>query len=102
MILLLPSLLTLTAHAAYIGPSVSYWSTSQHTDDRLTPQENINFTPSSNNPEQATFTIKVDPYTSSQTIEGFGGALTQSSAAVYNQLPEELQVQLIEAYYGER
>lgn len=95
---LLPLSLILSAHASS-EPSVLYWSTCEHTDDRLTPQAPISFIPSLSS--AAAFTIKVDPSATSQKIEGFGGALTQSSASVYNQLPEELQAQLIEAYYGE-
>jgi glucosylceramidase len=41
-----------------------------------------------------------NPTQTFQKIHGFGGALTQSSATVYKQLPEELQAAVIEAYYG--
>ena len=41
-----------------------------------------------------------NPNQTFQKIHGFGGALTQSSATVYKELPEELQAAVIEAYYG--
>ena len=84
------------------APTVTYYQTSENTSDRLTPQSSISFTQTPRaTSSPSSFSIKIDPEQSAQIIEGFGGALTQSSASVYNDLPEELQEQLIEAYYGE-
>lgn len=46
-------------------------------------------------------TIDVDTTSLDQTIVGFGGALTESSALVFKNLSTELQDQLIEWYYSE-
>jgi glucosylceramidase len=45
-------------------------------------------------------TVLVDPTTKFQTILGFGGALTESSAYVYSTLSKSLQQQVVEAYWG--
>ena len=36
-----------------------------------------------------------------QTIEGFGGAFTDSAAHVFFSMPPKLQEQLLQAYFGE-
>jgi len=56
-------------------------------------------TPLSN--ESATVEIKIDSTNKLQTILGFGGAFTESSAHLFQQLSKENQKKLIEAYFGD-
>lgn len=54
------------------------------------------FTPSEN-----MATIKLSPGQKFQTITGFGGSFTESSAYLLNQLSKENREKIIEAYFGE-
>ena len=44
--------------------------------------------------------IRVSKNSKRQTIMGFGGAFTEASASVYNQLSEEKKREVMEAYFG--
>lgn len=44
--------------------------------------------------------IKIDPNKTFQTITGFGGSFTESSAYLLNQLSKENRRKIIEAYFG--
>lgn len=44
--------------------------------------------------------IAIDPAVTKQTIIGIGGAFTEASATVLNQLPKAKRSELIEAYFG--
>ncbi len=46
-------------------------------------------------------TIKLSPETKFQTITGFGGSFTESSAYLLNQLSPENRMKIIEAYFGD-
>ncbi|MBT3208066.1 MAG: glycoside hydrolase family 30 protein [Bacteroidetes bacterium] len=50
--------------------------------------------------EESKEIIKIFPETKFQTIEGFGGSFTESSAYLLNQLSEEKRNQIIDAYFG--
>ena len=45
--------------------------------------------------------IKVDPFTEFQTITGFGGAFTESSAYLLNKLSAQNRDKILEAYFGD-
>jgi glucosylceramidase len=80
-------------------PSVTWYQTAQQTGDKLTLQQALAF---SSSPDSTTSSssFTLDPTKKFQQILGFGGALTQSSASVYNKLPTNLKETIIEAYYG--
>lgn len=42
----------------------------------------------------------MDTSVTHQRMMGFGGALTQASASVYRDLPDQLKKEVIAAYYG--
>jgi len=46
-------------------------------------------------------TIVIDPSKRFQTISGFGGSFTESSAYLLNQLSKEKRTEILEAYFGE-
>lgn len=50
-------------------------------------------------PDEHYPTIIIDPAKQFQTIEGFGGALTDASAETFYKLPEDKQAELIRAYF---
>lgn len=68
------------------------FETAQGSDHRLTEVTYSAVAP-------AAATITVDPSQRFQTMEGFGGALTESSGWVLAQLPGELRAQVIRRYY---
>ena len=78
--------------------NVKWFQTSQHTNDRLTEQPPLSF--STSEEPSAPYQVTIDSSVKHQKILGFGGALTQSSATVYKDLPTNLQQDIIEAYYG--
>ncbi len=51
-------------------------------------------------PSPGEFTITIDPDTTFQTLRGFGGSFTESSAYLLNQLSEENRKKIIDAYFG--
>ena len=77
---------------------VQWYQTCESNGDRLSYKGTLPFSMTEN--ESVVFQVNIDPSTTYQNIFGFGGALTQSSAAVYKSLPKDLQRQVIEAYYG--
>lgn len=46
--------------------------------------------------------VQLFPQIREQTMEGFGGAFTESSAVNYHRLGKEQQKKLIEAYFGDK
>lgn len=83
------------------GESVKWYQTCKSTEDRLTEQEPLEFSSDvAGENDIASFDISIDTSAVYQTMLGFGGALTQSSATVYKELPVDLQEQLMGAYYG--
>jgi len=72
--------------------------TAKGTKDRLTAKDPVSFTallqPAEHEPM-----IMVDSKRTFQTLEGIGGALTDSSAEVYAKLPKDKQAELLTAYF---
>ncbi len=50
--------------------------------------------------EQENHLVKLYPHFTDQTWEAFGGAVTDSAAYVFSQMSEDLQNQLLDAYFG--
>jgi O-glycosyl hydrolase len=82
-----------------LAGDVEYWMTSKSTSDRLTQQQQLSSSPGMNSNAQTI--VNVDVGSIHQQILGFGGAITQSSATVFKQLPSDLQNSFLDAYYGE-
>lgn len=78
---------------------VEYWMTTETTNDRLTQQASLSL--SSGLASTSLTTVNINLESQYQTILGFGGALTQSSATVFKQLPSDLQDSLLDSYYGD-
>ena len=77
---------------------VSIWVTAKGTGDRLASKEPAAFEPLPQ-PDEAFPTVIVDPRKAFQTIEGFGGALTDAAAETFAKLPKERQRELLDAYF---
>jgi glucosylceramidase len=77
---------------------VHVWVTARATGERLASQEPIAFTPLPQ-PREDVPTVVVDPGKTFQTIEGFGGALTDAAAETFAKLPEDKQQELLRAYF---
>jgi glucosylceramidase len=60
------------------------WSTSEGTDERVTPQPDLPASQASQ--DTVASDILYDPTVTYQTMEGFGGAMTESSAAILDSL----------------
>ena len=81
------------------GQAALYESTSEHADThRLTRLMNLQFQPEPN--PNITNLLQIDDAITYQTILGFGGAFTDSSAIVADQLSENLRQILLEQYFG--
>jgi len=77
-----------------------YESTSEHAGThRLTRLTNLQFQPQPN--PNITNLLQINYATTYQSIIGFGGAFTDSSAIVAHQLSENLQKILLEQYFSE-
>jgi glucosylceramidase len=70
--------------------------TAKDTGDRLTLKEDLTLLPDQ---VEAPYSIKVDASQCFQTIEGFGGAFTQSAAVTLYELPVEKQTEVLRAYF---
>lgn len=81
-----------------IPRNAEVYLTARDTDDRLARQEDISFF-GFPQPDEASPAVMVDPNKTFQTIEGFGGALTDASAETFAKLPESRQKELLEAYF---
>jgi glucosylceramidase len=76
--------------------------TAKGTTDRLTSKAPLAFEPLSQ-PDEITPFVMVDSGKTFQTIEGIGGALTDSSAETWAKLPREAQQEVLTAYFdGEK
>ncbi len=78
--------------------SVRVWVTARDTGDRLASKTPVPFA-ALEQPEEHAPTVIVDPSKLFQTIEGFGGALTDASAETWAKLPAERQQELLKAYF---
>jgi len=74
--------------------------TAKGTADRLSRKAPLTFAPLSQ-PDELTPVVMVDPRKTFQTIEGIGGALTDSSAETYAKLPPKSQQEVLTAYFDE-
>jgi len=77
---------------------VKQYTTSRDTNLKLSEQNDFligNFP----QPEEHFPTLILDPAKRFQTIEGFGGALTDAAAETFYKLPKEKQAELIKAYF---
>ena len=70
--------------------------TAKETDDRLTPKADLTWLPGR---LDASHSVSVDASQSFQTIEGFGGAFTESAAVTFYKLPAEKQAEVLQAYF---
>ena len=68
------------------------------TDERLTLTGTLDFSPAIQPPETE-ISVFVNPAVRFQHFLGIGGAITDASAEVFAQLPEDKQEELLEAYY---
>jgi glucosylceramidase len=75
---------------------VNVWVTTPDGAERLAQQAPVSFTPGSSTQT----TITVDPTQSYQTMDGFGGALTDSSAAVLYQLTPAAREQAMQSLFS--
>jgi glucosylceramidase len=78
---------------------VEVYLTARDTSDRLTPKEPLAFE-SLPQPDESNPTIMLDPSKTFQTIEGFGGALTDAAAETYYKLPEKSRREVMDAYFN--
>ena len=82
-----------------LGKTVTVYSTSKETDDRLTLTGKMEFTKASQ-PLESEIAVFVNTKKKFQTFIGIGGAITDASAEVFAKLSEDKQKELINAYYG--
>lgn len=80
--------------------SAKQYITAKGTDYRLTELENINFETFSQ-PDEFYPTLMLDPGKTFQTIEGFGGAITDAAAETFYKLPEAKQKEILTAYFDQ-
>jgi len=78
------------------GNNIKIFQTAKFTNDRLTPQVPISFSQGSQDPIR----LVVNETARFQKIMGFGGAFTESSGYVLSLMKDELQSQLIDAFFG--
>ena len=77
------------------------WYQTGGDNDRLAAKKPLQFQVSSQGAAaDGVVSVSIDRETSYQSIVGFGGALTQSSAYIYKQLPSEVQEELMTSYYS--
>jgi len=78
--------------------AVDVWLTARDTGDRLALKPPATFEPLEQPVEDAP-TVMIDPTKRFQTIEGFGGALTDAAAETWAKLPPERQQEVLTAYF---
>jgi glucosylceramidase len=76
--------------------TVNVVHTARQTSDRLTAKPDLLLRPE---PIDAARAVTVDAARQFQTIEGFGGAFTESAALTLHKLPAEKQDQILRAYF---
>ncbi|PKP10720.1 MAG: glycosyl hydrolase [Bacteroidetes bacterium HGW-Bacteroidetes-4] len=75
--------------------------TAKESNARLTKMESLKFEPF-NQPDEHFATLMVDPTKTFQTIEGFGGALTDATAETLAKLSPENQEKIYTAYFDKK
>jgi len=83
--------------AVVLGKTMEVYQTTEKSSDRLAHKPSVDFTPKK---ASGVHSIKVDSTKLYQKIEGFGGAITDSTAQVFASLNSSLQSQVIEALWG--
>jgi len=78
--------------------SVRVWLTARDTGDRLAEKPSVAFQPLEQ-PDEHVPAVMVDATKPFQTIEGFGGALTDAAAETWAKLPADRQKELLAAYF---
>jgi glucosylceramidase len=81
------------------GKTITVYSTSNETNQRLTLTDNIEFT-EAKQPLETEISVFVNPDITFQTFLGIGGAITDASAETFAKLPKEKQQELLNAYYN--
>lgn len=79
--------------------TVTVYTTAAKTELRLTKNGTLNFS-SFRQPLETEPFVFVDATKTFQSIEGFGGALTDASAETFAKLPKDKQQELLTAYYS--
>jgi glucosylceramidase len=74
--------------------------TAKDTADRLAKKAPLTFVPLSQ-PDEITPFVLVDSSKTFQTMEGIGGALTDSSAETYAKMPADVQKEILTAYFDD-
>ena len=77
---------------------VAIIQTAKSTSDRLTPQPSISFQSDSQKSENHVMIVNTGK--KFQSILGFGGALTEASAYVFQNMNSAIQQEILEAYYS--
>ena len=72
--------------------------TAKDSGERLASKGTLTFRPAAQ-PEEASYTVFVDPSQRFQTIEGIGGALTDAAAETFAKLPAERQQEFLDAHF---
>jgi glucosylceramidase len=80
----------------YQSDSCQVFLTARDSAARLAAQPPVSWGPADDTVQPS---ILVRDATRYQNIEGFGGAFTEAAASVFHQLPENLQRQVIDAYF---
>ena len=75
---------------------VALYQTCRDTPDRLTRQRTLR---QGKPPAHTLPSITVDPRTSYQVIEGFGGAFTEAAAVTFYRMPPEARAEILRAYF---
>lgn len=88
---------TLLASSAVAETIVQVVQTAEKTNDRLTRKPDV---PISAGSADAVPAIVIDQTQTLQTVEGFGGAITDSVASVWSKLDEDLQQQVVDLLWG--
>jgi glucosylceramidase len=70
--------------------------TAKNTGDRLTTKSHLGLSPQASS---TPYSIRIDASQRFQTIEGFGGAFTESAAVTLYKLPAEKQAEVLRAYF---
>jgi glucosylceramidase len=78
--------------------AAAVWVTARDTGDRLARKPQVAWAPLAQ-PDEDFPTVMVDPSKTFQTIEGFGGALTDAAAETFSRLPPQSREELLTAYF---
>jgi len=95
------SSLALLAAVPAAADTIAWVKTSQGDGTRLTPQAALPFQNGGGSKLNPNNTLVVDTSATLQPILGFGGALTESSASIFEKLSPATQEEFMELYYGE-